>query len=138
MILRYVLTHGEDRYEFNFVAHRTTAVKKRIFRAAFYKSYSPLKRVPRGIHFEVEIIDPKPWSSAPEHVHVYSEPGWERVFICYTSPLPSLDAVHAMLEVWCVGTVYTLITGKDFVPEKSKHPQSFLERMREEHGITLI
>lgn len=132
-----IIVPGGIQYRFVIMAHRTASVGERLIEPEFYKNHSLKHEIPEGDHHEIEILEPALWKH--EHAKkIHTHPiGTRRHFVCYTSALPTIKDVEAILRVWCVGTVYTMITGLDFGAEYARGQDSFHDRMRDEHGITI-
>ncbi len=136
-----VVSAGKDRpapYTFHFLAHKTTSAAERLIDVAFYILQTRNHRVPEGDHVEIEVIDPEPWTILPDYVHVHTVLETSRDFVCFTGKIETVDEAQAMTAEWCVGTTFTLVTGKDFVSELMRDPDTFLDRMRAEHGIAIL
>jgi hypothetical protein len=125
-----VVSAGDGRaFAFNFKAHRTTSAATRLIDVAFYETNTPNRRAPGGVHYEAEILEPRPWTDMPEHVHAHLVPGANRLFVCWTGALRNRAELRNMLYEWCIGTTFTLVSGNDFVPKIVKNRHSFLNLM---------
>lgn len=85
-----------------------------LIEADFYKQCG---EVPEGSHQEIEIKSPALWDLPVEtkdkiHFKVSSLNG--RRFVCYPRPIPTTVELNRILGIWCLGTAWTLDTGKDF------------------------
>lgn len=132
-----ILTSVRDRtpYEFHFVAHQTSSKEERLLEPAFYVEGSVDHCVPEGDHIEVEVFSPWITLPLPENMHLHVNPFSGRMFVCYTPRLPTMQEAYTMLVLWSVGTAFTLVTGKDFVPEIAEGTDAFFNRMEKEYGI---
>lgn len=125
---------GGGETTFVIHAHLSKAVGERLIEAAFYEKHG--SGVPEGEHHELEVMSPAVWDHPHSaHVHYHRTPSG-RNFVCWAGALPTMKKVQWVAMLWCVGTVYTMATGKDFNPEYGSEPKTFFERMRTQ-GISV-
>ncbi len=121
---------------FVFYVHFSTSEKGRLIDPAFYLQHGQVE--PTDDHHELEIMEPRNLRerkrTAPIHIHFV--PAIHRRFVCFTGLLSTLADVEQVLAMWCVGTTFTLLTDTDFGPVYGADPETFMQRMQEQHGIT--
>ncbi len=118
---------GDDNIEFIFNVCRSFNRTERLIERKFYTRGGG--RQPKRVHHEMEIVYPTVWEqghSSKIHYHT-SKNG--RQFVCWTGQLSTMAEVTAVLKTWCLGTAFTIVTGKDFVPE-TQRKQPFFKRMK--------
>ncbi len=114
-----------ERVEFVIAAHASPSTSERLIELPFYGANPP-----QGEHHELEVLSPN--LREHEHrkkVHMHQSLLNQRDFVCWTGHLPTLDEVRAVLPVWCVGTAYSMHTGRTFDSEYVKGSDTFVERM---------
>ncbi len=77
----------------------------------YLKNNAPIPKFP---HFEIE-LNPESLITATEikfHVHESEINGLP--YMCWTYRIPDLETAKSIFRLWCLGTTYTKITGKDF------------------------
>ncbi len=124
---------GGGQTEFSLAAHLSIKKDDRLIEPAFYKDEPP-----EGPHHEIEIESPRIWEHEHgAHIHFHRVPGTDRNFVCWTGALRLLRHVEPVVRMWCLGTAYTMQTGLDFLPEYARDPDTFIERMRDEHNLKI-
>jgi hypothetical protein len=101
----------------------------------FYETQS-LAGVPQGTHHEMELMQ-EPWNrpGLPK-LHIHLNPITRKKFVCWSGHLHTLDAAQLIFERWAVGTIYTMLTGKDFAPVVAPIGwDAFYSKLEELHGI---
>jgi len=102
--------------ELTFVGklHKAEAVSElQIEQEEFYKEYRLPASIPAFPHYEVEILDVPAYSGSGRlHIHKSLKNG--KNFMCWTADVPTKGYAKAVFTLWCVGTTYTILTGKDF------------------------
>lgn len=96
----------------------------------FYNACSFAKRPPEGVHYEIEVLtDLRVMSPKGKHEKVHLHPSSKHVghkFVCWTQKIGSQKKAFAVMELWAVGTTYTLENGPSFgalvnLPEGISH-----------------
>ena len=130
-----ILVNGERKDRFVIDAHFTTLRGTRLIESAFYSQFGLVG--PTGDHHELEVLEPSLQDhSHSKFIHIHAVPETGRRFVCYTDLIATLDVAEQILEMWCVGTAFTMYTGQDFGPVFGENPETFMGRMKAEHGIT--
>lgn len=120
---------------FVFEVHESDDQAKRKIDSDFYK----LGTVPKGIHYELEIVHPAPDSATwgdkgVFHIH----PGkLGRPFVCWPHPMPTMEEVERVARIWSAGTAYTILTRQPFGSLFEKGHDMFLELLTKEHQISI-
>lgn len=122
-----VVSVPEGNVTFTFDVHCSSNRAERLMEWRFYAR--GFGKQPTRVHHEMEIVSPEVWKSEfCSKIHYHTSPVG-RQFVCWTGQLSTMAEVAAVLKTWCLGTAFTMVTGKDFVPEtQRKHP--FSERMK--------
>lgn len=96
---------------FDIIAHRSESESERLIEPNFYTANSPTV-APHGVHHELEIATPPVWEHPNStFIHYHKVLGTDRRFICWSGSLPTLGDASKVIAVWCVGTVFTMLTG---------------------------
>lgn len=112
---------------FTFDVHCSSNRAERLIERKFYARGGGTQ--PKRVHHEMEIVCPTVWEQGHgPKIHYHTSPVG-RQFVCWTGQLSTMAEVAAVLKTWCVGTAFTMVTGKDFVPE-TQRKQPFFERMK--------
>jgi hypothetical protein len=143
MKIEIVVDSAGEKIKFVFQVHMCERAPMDLIldKDDFYAEYG---EIPFGIHYEVEILSPAVWKSEhwPQSIHATRPKGENsRHFICYPRPIPELTKLEGILEVWCVGTVFTMKTGADFQGCESLQAGDkprFFREMRDLHRIRFV
>ena len=117
---------------FSCLAHFTNDPKDRLIDSEFYEKFG--QDIPVGGHFEMEVIIP---ATKPEGTHIHINPHTGRQFLCWTSRLATEADAWKIFLTWSVGTAYTLVSGKDFLPLAGRPTNEFLAFMDHDYRIKL-
>lgn len=123
-------------FDFVIIAHRTDSKEGRLIEPAFYEKNCEPGQMPEGVHHELEVVEPRLWEHQDVRTHLHPVPGSDKHFVCWTGSLPTLEVVDTLLNVWCLGTAYTVATGQDFGSLYTGSPAVFFDVMRSV-GFTL-
>lgn len=122
---------------FVIIAHRTESSENRLIEPDFYRNNCQPGQVPEGVHHELELLEPHLWEDSDisvrpreGHIHIHRLPDTSRYFVCWTGSLPTLENVEALLNVWCLGTAYTVSIGEDFTLLYRGSASEFFETMK--------
>ena len=80
------------------------------------------------MHFEIELVTEVWKFPNGEHIHYHRTPEG-RNFVCWTRHVPTLKAAEELFRMWCVGTTYTIVHGKDFAALHKDNFDEFIEDM---------
>jgi hypothetical protein len=112
--------------------HRTETAADRLIDKEFYDKYGT--GVPEGTHYEMEVLEP-PDKIPGVTIHIHIHPVTKQHFLCWTGRLPTEDAAKEIFLIWAVGTAYSIVYGKDFLPLVT-NPSTFVPMMEHDFGIT--
>ncbi len=103
----------------------------------FYEKYS--KSIPRGIHHELEIVEPDESLFERHFLHVHKSRKTGKLFICYPLHVPDTQKAREVFETWCLGSVATIEEGVDlntiYSAECDNDRWKFISLMRSRYGI---
>lgn len=139
-----VVTSKEETYKFIFLICATKSSRTRLIEDSFYINWSINKKVPTGLHHEIEVISPD-LSSHPAYkkMHVHLSGKNHKKYVCFTEPLPDKKSVLNLLRMWTAGTVYTIendIGFENLFTTGESTSEGFsreLSRLKEEYGIAV-
>lgn len=120
-----------EQVKFVALAHRSEGPEERKIESDFYEI------PPRGVHHELEILSPPVWThehSTQMHVHRVED---GRRFLCWASEVPTLNEAELLFEMWCLGTAYSMVTGKDFTGLITGSWAEFGHLMETGYGLTI-
>ncbi len=101
-----------SQYEFQFKLHKSTQIGELQIEPIFYEKWA---KIPKGTHYETEIIYPDIQSFPhSKKIHFHTSELNKKDFICWIGQVPIPQGLSAVIDMWCVGTVYTIETGEDF------------------------
>jgi len=63
-------------------------------------------------HIELEIVSLPPEAAGTNELHIH--PVGDRKFLCWTGHIEDEKTVHWVFKFWCLGSVYTILTGLKF------------------------
>jgi len=129
--------HGECTLE--FIAHETQTSSERLIEPEFYRRDHP-NGLPEGPHIELELFARPLWVGwdIHPHVHIHLDARTNRPFVCFTGQIKNETEARTLLRMWVRGTVYTWLTGNDFIPVQQEHGKNFGEYLRVEHNIEVV
>lgn len=122
---------------FRFLVHEVKAPEGLMLESDFYR------KLPHGTHYEVEITGPEAvLSRSGLHIHVSKREGQHKgkKFACWPQQISSMAEAIEIVQVWCVGTLYTMISEKDFGPLYDgckADSEKFLSLLKEK-GFSLV
>lgn len=121
-----VRAQGGDRV-FEAIAHVSDSKADRLIEEHFYTKYGCDFD---GTHVEIELVTEVDRLPYEKYIHYYRATSGI-VFLCWTEHVPSLAAAKRIFEMWCVGTTYTTIFGKEFDEHYAGDPDKLIEKMRQ-------
>ena len=132
--------------QFKFVcrAHKSASARSRLIDPYFYEKYCAPGKIPKGVHYELE-LKTEVWSHQyARHIHYYVTPKThthpDRTFVCWTGHITDIKAARAVFRMWCLITTYTMIKGQDVaeIPGFPKAPSDIVAWMANEHHIKVL
>lgn len=109
---RHVITPRGQR-SFQAVVHEVDPDTLMIERD-FYEKYG---QIPTGEHHEIELVSPAVWNLPQEirdKIHFKTSSLNGKRFVCYPRPITTTIELNRIFGIWCLGTAWTLDTGRDF------------------------
>lgn len=134
-ITTFVRLDNKKYLSFHCRIHTVSAPEGLLIESEFYTEHGEL---PQGTHHELEILGPELWNhdhSGLIHFHRSSING--KYFVCYPRQIPSLTAMSEILNLWSVGTAFTMIHGTDFQRIYTGDQGQFFRLMKNEYHLTL-
>lgn len=109
---------GNSSYCFEFFLHFSKSPEEHMIEKGFYEQHFVKHAPPEGVHYEIEVLTdlsvayPR-GQHKNVHIHRSTKPlGGD--FICWTQQVDSLEKAIALMQLWALGTVYTLENGPSF------------------------
>jgi len=136
MEIRITVATPNKKIEFHCVAHQSTRKEDLLIEPEFYARFATTG-VPKGDHFELELTE-TPWlPQGLNSIHIHLSTYSNRNFVCWPNEMPTIEMAVEVFRVWCVGTTYTLIHGKDFVSLFDGDLSKFLRTMEQTYKIQI-
>ncbi len=103
----------------------------------FYMTYRSEGDLISFPHHEIEIITDCSGFEHSSKLHIHKSEKTNKPFVCWTSDIKTIADAEKVFRLWCVGTVYTLITGNDFATifYEAKTQDNYFKKMAEEYKI---
>ena len=135
-LFKRIVRTPKRSYTFTVEVHETADRDSRLLPESFYSTGDP-PTIPEGRHHEMELIEAPAYGRVnPEvAIHVYTLPGTEKHFVCWTMPLATVEAARELFDWWCLGTVYSLEHERDFAHLLDEHADDMPEFLKQKHGI---
>lgn len=125
---------GDKRVDFCAFVHKTEEDSQRLLDLDFYREFG---EVPIGTHHEIELC-----------TDVWTHRHWAKIhfrksktngvrFVCYPKAIPSIEKVREVFDLWCVGTAFTMATGRDFQEVLNGDKEKFLKVMKETYRVNM-
>ena len=131
--------HGQP-YSFKVRIHQSKSKNRRLLEPEFYLKNGGV--IHKGVHHEIELLESPIWGRLETDldlpIHIHQNPLTKKFFVCFNGKLSTVQEAIAILHVWCLGTVYSLIYKEDFGVLASMHQSKFLATMRDEYGIVIL
>jgi hypothetical protein len=135
-LLERIVRTPTKSYKFAVEVHESFNPDSRLLPESFYKTGDP-PTIPEGRHHEMLL------TAAPAYgrinpdvaIHVYTLPGTNQHFVCWTMPVLTLEAAREFFEWWCLGTVYSIEHDRDFGDLLVDHADDMPDFLKKEYGI---
>ncbi len=110
-----VVETKEGRYTFVFSIHRAKSRTQHLIEPEFYTGIGV--PVPCGRHYEIEVLEFPDWGELASLglVRIHENPETKRKFVFFKERIPRLGHALRVIEVWCLASVYTILSKKGFV-----------------------
>lgn len=110
-----VVETKEGSYTFVLSVHRAESPAEHLIEPEFYIGLG--MPVPQGVHYEIEVVKLPDWidDASLGPFRIYESLRSKRKFIYFRWGVSSLEYALDIIVKWCLGTVYTILTGEDFV-----------------------
>jgi len=107
----------------------------------FYIKNSFAHMIPVFPYYEMRILTPV-WGHDEEHkIHWHQSEKYPGMyFVCLTCRVASVEDAKELFKLWCIGTAYTMITGKDFeskLREVHGNYEKFYDLIRRSHSLSV-
>lgn len=140
MKISIVTTSKQGERTFTAKIHKATSPKDfQLDAETFYQQSGGV--IPEGVHHELEIIWPDRSFFNAHKLHIH-RCGNGQLFVCYPRQIPTPQGAKDIFEIWCVGTMCTIVEKVDlntlFSQECEDDPNKFFAVASERHGIRII
>jgi len=107
--LEGIVTQGDKKFVFTLQAFLANSIDDLLMeKVEFYQKFAVIPAFP---HLEFEIIS-LPEEAETAHLHIHKVD--DRRFLCWTHRIADLNEASSILQTWCLGCVYTILTGIPF------------------------
>lgn len=109
-----VLSRGHE-YHFFCTLYGTDDLNLRKIEDDFYIKYSVDHQIYQGMHHEIEVVSPVIHNHQNfSKIHLYQSAKTKKWYVCWTRHIPSEEEAMRVLEMWSLGTVYTMENNDGF------------------------
>lgn len=135
-VLQGIVTQGKKRFVFDFQPLLSNSENDLVMeKIEFYQKWAKMAQMP---HLEFEILSlPKDASTLHLHIH---RVGYKKL-MCWTKRIADYNQALWILQTWCLGSVYTILTGIPFdtyLQSEKVHSDSdkFANDLSKDFGLT--